>query len=173
MELGWLEWLHDLLSCRFLDGLMPVISLPGNGGMGFILLAALLLVIPKTRKYGVYMALALVLDALLVNLALKPLVGRLRPYELGVSYPLLVNPPGDSSFPSGHTAVAFAAALSLRPAGRRVWAPMAVYAALMGLSRMYLMVHYPTDVLAGAICGALSGLAAGWILSYLKRKHLR
>lgn len=169
-ELSWLEGLHDLLACRFFDGLMPLISLPGNGGIGFILLALVLLVIPKTRKYGLSMALALVLDLLLVNLCLKPLVCRVRPYDLGIRYPLLVGRPGDFSFPSGHTAAAFAAALSLRPAGKRVWVPMTVYAALMGFSRIYLMVHYPTDVLAGAVCGTLCGLAGGAFFFGKKRQ---
>ncbi len=172
MELRWLEGLHDLLACRFLDGLMPIVSLPGNGGWGFILLAAVLLAIPKTRKYGCTMALALVLDVFLVNLLLKPLAGRARPYDLGISYPLLVHAPGDFSFPSGHTAAAFAAAISLLPAGKRIWVPMTIYAALMGLSRIYLMVHYPTDVFAGAVCGALCGLTAVWLSSHWKTGRL-
>ena len=78
----------------------------------------------------------------------------------------LVRKPGDFSFPSGHTAAAMAAAVALIPAGKRVFYPMLALACVMGFSRLYFMVHYPTDVLAGAVCGALCGWAA---LSLLRR----
>ena len=99
-------------------------------------------------------------------LGLKPLAGRTRPYDLGVPLEILVRKPGDFSFPSGHTAAAMAAAVALIPAGKRVFYPMLALACVMGFSRLYFMVHYPTDVLAGAVCGALCGWAA---LSLLRR----
>lgn len=165
-ELKMLQALHAAWACPFLDKSLAFVTRLGDHGLAFILLTLVLLCIPKTRKLGLGVGIALILDFLLVNLGLKPLAGRTRPYDLGVPLEILVRKPGDFSFPSGHTAAAMAAAVALIPAGKRVFYPMLVLACVMGFSRLYFMVHYPTDVLAGAVCGALCGWAA---LSLLRR----
>ncbi len=158
-ELSLMQRLNELWSNRVLDTLMPVISALGNGGVAFIALAILLISFKSTRVFGISLALALILDAVTVNAILKPLVARIRPYDLGGFTPGVAKL-HDYAFPSGHTAVAFAAAFALRPMGDRIFIGMIVFAAMMGFSRLYLMVHYPTDVIFGAIIGSLCGIGA-------------
>ena len=159
-ELGLLQGLQEAVGCPLLDKITVAISTTGDKGIGMILLALILLCIPKARKVGAVVAVALVLDLLLVNLTLKPLVARVRPYDLGFDLNLITHHPSDFSFPSGHTAVAFAGAVALYAAGKKWMAAGLVYACCMGFSRMYLLMHYPSDVLFGALFGALCGVAA-------------
>lgn len=125
-----------------------------------IALAALLLLFPKTRRAGEAMALALVLCLFSGNLFLKPIVARVRPYEANQFVGLLVPPLGDFSFPSGHTFSCVAAAFVLfhyhKKAGIAAW----LAAALMAFSRLYLYVHYPTDILGGLLLGVAAGFLA-------------
>ncbi len=165
-ELGLLQQMQEVLSGPLLDRLTVILSATGDKGIGMILLALVLLCIPKTRRVGATVAVALVLDALLVNLCLKPLIARTRPYDLGFDLGLITHHPSDHSFPSGHTAAAFAAAVALRTAGKRWMGAGLCYGCCMGFCRMYLMMHYPTDVLFGALAGAACGLAAIWIWNY-------
>ena len=162
-ELGLLQGLQEAVGCPLLDKLTVAISLTGDKGIGLIILALVLLCIPKTRKAGAVVAVALVLDLLLVNLTLKPLVARVRPYDLGIDLNLITHHPSDFSFPSGHTAVAFAGAVALYAAGKK-W---------MRFCRMYLMMHYPTDVLFGALCGALCGVAALYVCKWAEAAWLQ
>ena len=107
--------------------------------------------------------------AYLCNVILKPLAARPRPFEVNMGVRLLIEAPKDFSFPSGHTGASFAAAAALFFVGSRGWIPAAVLAALIGFSRLYLYVHYPTDVLAGA----LLGIAAGWAACRLFRNRAK
>lgn len=118
--------------------------------------------IPKTRKVGILVSVALLLDVLTCNVILKPLIARTRPYDVNKAVELLIRAPRDYSFPSGHTAASFAAAAALWFADKKKLAiPALVLAVLIAFSRMYFYVHYPTDVLGGAILG----MVCGW-LSY-------
>lgn len=171
-ELGLLQDLQAALGCPLLDRLTVLISVTGDKGIGMILLALVLLCIPKTRRVGATVAIALVLDLLLVNLFLKPVIARTRPYDLGFDLNLITHHPSDYSFPSGHTAVSFAAAVALAQAGKRWLVPGLCYGAVMGFCRMYLMMHYPTDVVFGALAGAVCGMAAIWIWNYAEAKWL-
>ena len=134
-ELKMLQALHAAWACPFLDKSLAFVTRLGDHGLAFILLALVLLCIPKTRKLGLGVGIALILDFLLVNLGLKPLAGRIRPYDLGVPLEILVRKPGDFSFPSGHTAAAMAAAVALIPAGKRVFYPMLALACVMNIKR--------------------------------------
>ena len=158
-EAAVLKGLEALHGNRLLDGAMLFVSWLGNSGLLFIALALLMLCFKRLRALGGVCCTALALDALLVNVLLKPLVARERPFATG-AFTLLLLPPGDYSFPSGHTAAAFAFAAALAPAGKKWSAAALLFACLMGFSRMYLSVHFPTDVLCGALCGALCGRAA-------------
>lgn len=100
MEIQILDWLQKLHT-PVLDKIMCLITRLGDAGILWILLAAVLLLIPKTRKSGLILAGALVVDALLCNLILKPLVARIRPYDVNTAVQLLVSKPVDYSFPSG------------------------------------------------------------------------
>ena len=119
-ELAVLDWLQAHLRCDFLDAVMPWISRICDHGEVWILLAAILLAIPKTRKLGACVACGLALDLLFCNLALKPLIGRMRPFAVSPGVSLLIPPPTDASFPSGHTCAAFAAAMCPRWGGLKV-----------------------------------------------------
>lgn len=158
MELALLDWIQLHLRCGFLDWLMPFVSGLSNHGEIWILFAAVLLLLRRQRAYGLSAACALTLDLIACNLVLKPLIGRVRPFTFRPDLSLLVPPPGDASFPSGHTAAAFAVVFALKAAGSSLWRPALALAAVMAFSRLYLYVHWPTDVLGGILLGA----AVGW-----------
>ena len=153
-----LEWIQSHLQGAALDLLMPTITALGNGGWLFILLALVLLLSKRYRRQGCALAVSLLLCLLVGNLFLKPLFARLRPFEVAGLSELLISPPTDYSFPSGHTGVAFAFASGVSPLGKKAHTMALIFACIMGFSRLYLRVHYPTDVLAGALVGTLSGL---------------
>ena len=113
VELGILDWMQTHLRCEFLDAVLPWISWTANHGEIWILLALVLLLMRRQRQYGAAVACGLVLDLVACNLVLKPLIGRIRPFAVNPDVVLLIAPPGDASFPSGHTAVSFAAVFAL------------------------------------------------------------
>lgn len=156
-----------------LDPLAVLLALLGKGGIALILLGLVLLACRPTRRLGLGVLLALAIGALCTNLLLKPLVDRPRPYadagrilhqwwlEAGAHLE------SDASFPSGHSTAAMAAMAALFFLGRRrrTWLCL-LFALAMGLSRLYLVVHYPTDVLAGL----LIGFGAGYLAARLVRR---
>lgn len=165
-ELSFLDWIQELFQNEVMDVLMPAVSALGNAGICWIILALILLVLPRTRKTGLACATALILMLVTGNLILKPLVGRLRPFTVNTAVELLIPAPTDFSFPSGHTFASFAAASAILKDNRRLGIPALILAVLIAFSRLYLYVHYPTDVLCGALLGIAAGLIgnrfAGW-----------
>lgn len=169
IDLSILDFIRQNLTCGFLDAVVPILTKLGDGGCFWIALTLLLLIPKKTRRVGFAMAAALVLDLLLCNVCLKPLVARTRPYALR-QVTLLIPKPTDYSFPSGHTAASFAAAgamLFMKARGR--WPALAL-AFLIGLSRLYLYVHFPTDVLGGVVVGLLCGCLGSTLVKHLSLK---
>lgn len=165
--LDWIQKLHTPLG----DALMMFFSRLGNAGLIWIILAAVLLMIPKLRKTGFVVAAALLIDVIVCNGILKPVVARVRPYDINTAVSLIIARPTDYSFPSGHTAAAFAAVFGLLCAGSRLWIPAGLLAILIAFSRMYLYVHYPTDILGGMLVGIAAGAAAAVLVrAALKRK---
>ena len=158
-ELAVLDWLQAHLRCDFLDAVMPWISRICDHGEIWILLAAVLLLLRKHRWTGMSLSFALILDLICCNIVLKPLVGRVRPFLVNTAVELLTAPPADASFPSGHTAASFAAVFALRASGSPLWKPAAVLASVIAFSRLYLYVHWPTDVLGGVRLHAAFSLA--------------
>ena len=152
------------LKNEYLDKIMVFFTLLGENGFLWIVLALILLSVKKTRKIGACVALALVLDLLLVNITIKPLVARARPFVLKSDIELLINAPRDFSFPSGHTAASFAAAVSVFLFNKKWGSVLLGVAAIIAFSRLYLYVHYPTDVLGGILCGLLVAIIAYYIL---------
>ncbi len=156
-----LLFLQDSVRNPVLTPLFTLITTLGNGGMVWILFSAALLFFPRTRKVGIASLLALLFSLLINNIILKNLVGRIRPYETIEGLIPLVARPADYSFPSGHTGSSFAAAwVMYRKLPRRLGIPALILAGLIGISRLYVGVHYPTDVLFGAVCGMISGWIA-------------
>ena len=157
IELSILDWLQTLHT-PFLDKIMVFITRLGDAGIIWIVLSIVLLLIPKTRKSGAVMVAALVVDVLLCNIVLKNLVARARPYDVNTGVHLLVAKLHDYSFPSGHTAASFASVTALYLAGeKKLWKFAFVLACLIAISRLYLYVRYPTDVLGGILFGVISG----------------
>lgn len=155
-EIGILDFIADKLGCAFLDFLMPIITLFGDGGIFWIACAVIMLFFKSTRKTALTMGLALIMGLLVCNVTLKPLVGRIRPYDVNTDVVLLVDRLSDFSFPSGHTVASFEAAVTLMICERRRFGyPALALAFLIAFSRLYLYVHYPTDVLTSIVLGTL------------------
>lgn len=157
-DLPILRLVAEHLRSPFGDAIMPAITFLGDGGWIWIAMALVLLCIPKFRRTGLATATALLMGLLVCNLLLKPLVGRMRPfdYELlhfGNMIPLLIEAPTDFSFPSGHTIASVEAAAVLLLHDKRLGIPSSILAFLIAFSRLYLYVHYPTDVLASVALG--------------------
>lgn len=162
---GWMKWdgeillwIQERVRAEGLTGVMRAITHLGDAGALWVLLAVVLLMMKRTRRLGAACASALAMGALATNVLLKNAVHRIRPYVALEKLSILVSEPSDFSFPSGHATASFAAAWALfRLAPKKVGVPALVLAALIALSRLYVGVHYPTDVLAGAIIGILAG----------------
>ena len=162
MEGPILLWIQEAVRQPWLNPLVEVYTRLGNAGMLWIVLSAVMLRFPKTRKAGALSLLAMVLGLLCTNVVLKHLVGRTRPWIDVAGLIPLVNEPDPNSFPSGHTCAAFAAGIIWARALPRTWMRVGavILAVCMGLSRLYVGVHYPSDVLAGAVVGSLCAWAA-------------
>lgn len=164
MEFPLLNWIASMHT-EALDTILPVISSFGDKGIGWIVVAIVLFCIPKYRKAGLTIGLALILCLLIGNLTLKPLIARPRPYTYFPEMTLLIAPLADYSFPSGHTFASFASATALFLHHKK--AGLAAYglAIVIAFTRLYLYVHFPSDVLAGM----LLGICCGWIANRLLR----
>lgn len=149
-ELPILWWIREHLTNPFLDMAMPLVSSLARHGEFWIVLALILLCFKKTRKAGVAMAIAMACGFLVGNMGLKNLFARIRPYDM-VEVEMLVEHLSDFSFPSGHTLVSFNAAIALHHYHRKWGIAALVLASVIACSRLYLFVHYPTDVMAGVL----------------------
>lgn len=188
IEFRILDWIQSIRT-PVGDAAMTFITRLGDAGAVWILLAVILLIVPKTRKSGAVLAAALCVDVVLCNGILKNLFGRIRPCDVNASIPLLVARPDDFSFPSGHTAASFAAVAALMLAGKipqgdtsmdmrpqkemKLWKPALLLAVLIAFSRLYLYVHYPTDILGGVIVGIASGAVGYWVITMIQDRFMR
>ena len=163
-----LLFLQEYVRNPVLTPVMKVITTLGNGGAIWIALTILLLAIPKTRKIGCMSLIALLGTLLVNNMLLKNLVARTRPYEVIEGLTYIVRKPSDYSFPSGHAGCSFSAAcIMYRRLPRRYGVPALILAILIALSRLYVGVHYPSDVLFGVISGILISYGAEAIVNRL------
>ncbi len=174
-DLPILEWIQAHLQCTFLDKTMPIITLFGDGGIFWIAVAVLLLFIPKYRKVGFSMGAALILGLVVCNITLKPIVARIRPYDFQWEHfqkeiILLIEAQHDYSFPSGHTIASFEACTVLLIHDKRLGIPATVLAFLIAFSRLYLYVHYPTDVIFSFFAGILFAFLGTWIVKLVYTK---
>lgn len=159
-ELSLLESIRNFGDSTVVERLMVAVSTIGNAGAVWIVLALALLILPRTRLSGLTVSLSLLLSWIFCNLTLKPAVERLRPCDVSDRVTEIISCPTDFSFPSGHTSAAFAAATALTFFFPKYGAAALVLAAMMGLSRMYLFVHFPSDVLFGMLLGMCCALTA-------------
>jgi len=159
-DLNLLKLIHEIFYFPPIDGIMKFISFLGNGGFVWIVTALFLLIFKKTRRMGAAVSLALIFSLVVGNILMKPIIARVRPFDFDLSVVPLIKPPTDFSFPSGHTLSSFAAAGALLFCNKKAGIPAMVLASLIAFSRLYLLVHYPTDVLAGIIIGIILGYIA-------------
>ncbi|MGC4020190.1 MAG: phosphatase PAP2 family protein [Muricomes sp.] len=157
IDFAILNFIHNHCRTAWLDVLMPVITKLGDSGAIWIALAVGLLISRKYRKTGLVLCCALVLDIIVCNGILKPFVARIRPCDVNTTVQLLIPRPTDYSFPSGHTAAAFAAVSGLYFTRQKLWVPALILAVMIAFSRLYLYVHYPSDVAAGILLGSIFG----------------
>ena len=175
IELGILDWIQTLHT-PFLDAFMSNFTKLGDAGILWILLTLVLLLIPKTRKAGLVLMAALLVDVILCN--------GIRPFDVNTAISLLVARPRDFSFPSGHTAASFASIAALYLVNKNhlrlgaparltsvLWKAALVAGCLLAFSRLYLYVHFPTDILGGIAVGILSGYLGYRIYAWLEARR--
>ena len=150
-----LLFIHNNFTSPLMDGFMTKITSIGNAGCIWIVIGLILLLSSKYRKYGLMLLGTLTLCFLIGNLGIKPFVARERPYNFNEAITLLIGAHIDYSFPSGHTMTSFAAAVILYYMNKKIGIAAYVLAAIIAFSRLYLYVHYPSDVLVGLVIGVL------------------
>ncbi|MDD6490394.1 MAG: phosphatase PAP2 family protein [Clostridia bacterium] len=155
-----LDFIHKYLSNPVMDVIMKFVSFLGTFGIIWIAITIILLCTKKYRLLGRSLTINLVVNLVACNLVIKPIVARLRPFEFNQSINLLVSAPTDSSFPSGHTLFAFAAATIIFIYNKKVGLLMYLFACIMAFSRLYLYVHFPTDVAFGAVLGIILAITS-------------
>ncbi len=171
-----LNYLNEHFHNAFFDGFFSIITHLADAGWFWIALAALLLCFKKTRKTGCVMGAALLMGVIFGNGILKPLIHRVRPYDNAAWSPavtratLLISPPSDYSFPSGHTLASFEGAFGIFLCNKKWGAPALVLAVLIAFSRLYFYIHYPTDVIGGMILGIGFAVAAFFIVGAIWNK---
>lgn len=171
MEAQILLWIQNNLRADWLNPLMRAITSLGNAGAVWILMTLALLAFKRTRKIGLTCALSIAIGAILTNLILKNWIARTRPYEVIDALTILISRPHDFSFPSGHATASFAGAWAVFRNTKCKWRWAALSGAiLIALSRLYVGVHYPTDVLAGTATGMLAAEIATRILRVCIKK---
>lgn len=159
-----LLYIQEHIRCEFLDWIFPNITYLGDAGIFWIVLTAILMCFRKTRRAAFCSMFALIGSLLLNNIVLKPLVDRVRPYEIYEGLVLIGKKAKDASFPSGHTAASVASAVALSFHLRKRWSiPLIIFALMIGFSRLYIGIHHPTDVLFGIVDGLLLALIA-WMI---------
>ena len=177
-DLPILDWIQANLTSPLADEIWPRITLLGDDGIFWIALAVILLFFRKTRRTGLGMGIAMALGLLVCNIILKPAVARPRPYdfqaELGVIIPLLTERMHDFSFPSGHTIASFEASVVILLNHKKAGIAALVLAFLIAFSRLYLYVHYPTDVIVSVFLGTgfafLGNFLSGRIMNRLPQR---
>ena len=173
-DLPILDWIAAHLHCGFLDWFMPIITLLGDAGIFWIACAVVFIAIPKYRKAGLSMGLALLMGLVVCNLTMKPLFARIRPYDFQLEHygkviPLIIEAQHDFSFPSGHTIASFEGAVALAVFHKKLGIPALILAGLIAFSRLYLYVHYVTDVLVSVGLG----IGFAFLAAFLVKKGYR
>ena len=170
--LNWFQNLHTPTGDRF----WSIMTLFGAKGLFWAVLSLVILLTVKDKRVGWTLVGALVIDVLICNVILKNVVQRNRPFWIFPDVPLVdgVAVPDDYSFPSGHTAASFAVASAIFSKNKKWGVPALVLAALIGISRMYLFVHFPTDVIAGVFIGIIAAICSFYIVNaFYKGKDLK
>ncbi|MEG0770255.1 MAG: phosphatase PAP2 family protein [Clostridia bacterium] len=168
-----LEFLRLIPKSDIMNNIMVFFTTLGDTGLLWIIGCFILMCFKKYRKIGIFCLIAISINFVIVSGILKPLISRDRPFFYFPEMQLLINKPTDYSFPSGHASIAFAAFSYLFSTKlKRFWIPALVVAIIISFSRLYLYVHFPSDVLVGALIGLLSGFISFLIYKqYIKNSE--
>ena len=195
-DAGFLLYIQEYIRSDFLNPIMKVLTHSGDKGILLIVLILAFLIIPRTRAIGIMSTISIAIEALLNNVLLKNLIARTRPYDEIEGLINLVGRQSDYSFPSGHTGAAFAVAGAMLVVAlfglpmiektgefkredlsltfKLISVILIMYATLLAFSRMYVGVHYPTDVLCGLLLGLGTSAVAYLIYQVaIKKIHER
>ena len=168
---GFLLFLQESVRNPILNRIMILITSLGDEGLIWIAATILLLIPKKTRKVGIMSAVALLGSLLINNNLIKNIVQRPRPFVTFTDLEIIIPKPSEFSFPSGHTSSSFAAAaVFYRHLPKKLGVPSVILAGLIGFSRLYVGVHYPTDVLAGVVMGILLSYLAEFLVNFVANK---
>ena len=166
-----LDFLHFLQGIHnpILDKIMVCITNLGVNGLVILLILIGLAVFPRSRKIGVTALAAFLIAYSIVNIGLKPFINRCRPCWLEPSVKLLINTPHSFSFPSGHSNSFFAIAGAVFLRNKKIGIPCLAVASLVAFSRLYLFVHWPTDVLGGMVTGLFGAVISYVIIEFFSK----
>lgn len=167
MDFKILEFIRLHFKCKFMDFIMKNISTFFNYSIVWMALGVVLISLKSTRAVGYEIFVALTLELLICNVFVKRISKRARPFTKNDEVNLLINPPKDYSFPSGHTLCAFMCATIIAAHIFWVGVILFVVAVLVAFSRMYLYVHYPSDVFVGALMGIFIALISNQLVELL------
>jgi len=167
-ELNLLDSFTSAVNHPLLDYVAPLVSMLGDSGGIWIVIAIVFLLIRQYRKAGATLFVALFINFVAVNVTIKPFVNRIRPFVLNPEASLLIATPGDGSFPSGHTSASFAAAYVIYRVNKKLGIAAYALASAIAISRLYLYVHYPFDILGGIIFGTLAAISAVWLVDKIQ-----
>lgn len=168
---GVLLFIQDYIRNPILNSIMIFITSLGDEGFIWIAATIVLLIPKKTRKVGIMSAVALLGSLIINNNIIKNLVQRPRPFVTFTDLEIIIPTPSEFSFPSGHTSSSFAAAaVFYRFLPKKLGIPAVVLAGLIGFSRLYIGVHYPTDVIAGVVMGIFLSYLSEFLVSFCAKK---
>ena len=167
MEARFLLWLQEFVRNPILDRIMITMTRLGDNGIFWIILALFFVAFKKTRRMGICCFLSMIFSYVSVNIILKNVIGRIRPYDAIEELMCIIEVQPDFSFPSGHSSISFAClTVIFLMVPKKTYAVIpAVIGLLICFSRMYVGVHYPTDILGGILLGILCGLLAYFIVN--------
>lgn len=168
-DLSILLWIQNHLRMDFMTGFWKAVTFLGDYGWFWIVLGIGFIIYRKTRFVGVSVMLSLVIEALITNVFIKNWIARIRPYNYSSEVILLISEQVDFSFPSGHSGASFAAAyICIRMLPKKYGVPLFILAILISFSRLYVGVHFPSDVLGGIIIGLGSGMLTEILINKIK-----
>ena len=156
----------------WLDAVMTFITMLGNSAVYniWIIAGVVFLFFKKTRRMGLQLLISMLCTFLIGNLGIKELVARIRPCDIDTSVALLIPHPGEWSFPSGHSMNSLSAALGIYFNNKKIGIPAIILAVLIGFSRLYHFVHFPTDILGGFVIALLIASLVNLAFKFVEKK---